>query len=112
MNKQQPVACAGSRQWPEYNHRTKMFFCTHCGANFTRDQLQGRDDHMPPHYQQTELADISTQADRQAYDQILSNMVERAERARDPQRYYVHNMHSRLAFRGINFLEVLEILAS
>ncbi len=42
--------CAGSLKWPAYSQSTCVFFCKDCGHVFDRDQLQGRDDHMPAHY--------------------------------------------------------------
>jgi hypothetical protein len=42
--------CKGSLQWPKFSKYTASFWCEHCGHAFDRNQLQGRDDHMPPHF--------------------------------------------------------------
>lgn len=48
MNNAQPN-CPGTLQWPTWSQSTAVFFCEHCGHVFEREQLQGRDDHMPAH---------------------------------------------------------------
>lgn len=46
--------CAGSLMWPKYSRSTNVFYCERCGHNFTRGELQGRDDHMPTHLGQVQ----------------------------------------------------------
>lgn len=43
------ATCSGSRQWPSLNARNE-YYCRDCGEIFARNDLQGRDDHMPPHF--------------------------------------------------------------
>jgi hypothetical protein len=50
LSHSQPTYCQGSRQWPKYSQSTNVFFCGDCGHVFERNQLQGRDDHMPAHF--------------------------------------------------------------
>ena len=50
MKNTTPTACTGSLKWPKYSQSTAVFFCEYCGHVFDRNQLQGRDDHMPPHH--------------------------------------------------------------
>lgn len=39
--------CPGTLQWPRWNG--SAYVCPDCGQTFTRGELRGRDDHMPPH---------------------------------------------------------------
>lgn len=40
-------ACPSVLSWPTY--ADNVFTCRHCGRAFQRHELQGRDDHVPPH---------------------------------------------------------------
>lgn len=53
--------CQGSLLWPSVSCGGTVFWCKRCGHVFERDQLEGRDDHMPAHYpagQSQESAEI------------------------------------------------------
>lgn len=51
----------------------------------------------------------SRRDDNTDYHVMLGNMVERIERAKDPQRRYVWDMRERLAFRGLDLLEAYDL---